>query len=334
MYYYRPIGINSAKITADEERKKRESTNKDSSLNEKQQIKIGINLLIVVEPDGKLQFDDTFNNIWEVRHIPSFANYESFVDLAKRFNFKNVCIVHHGTAFSVHNYKDELMIAMGATLLKALRNVYEKIKPKDLLSIDAEYIDNFFKKSEEFHQGGLPTKYIKAYLSLQLLFSQMLDGSKFFSIACNEADDVLFLDELSKMTTKKIKIFANSNFSSLDLDITYTYGGKSIQFGCLLNNFATALGRWNNPDGWYYVDTSNNKIIVTNKDLWLYSTKSKVYDLLEREKELSPIQKEKRIAAQKYYSKKFKTWYIKNWGQSNYNSWKIAIEKDYPDFKN
>lgn len=330
MYNYNSVIDDLRRQSIEKAKKIKEIRN----LGNEQEKKKNINLLIVVEPDGKLQFDDAFNTIWEVRHIPSFANYESFVDLAKRFNFKNICIVHHGNAFSVHNYKDELLISMGAPVLKALRNIYEKIKPKDLQSIDAEYVDKFFKKSEEFHQGGLPIKYIKAYLSLRLLFGQMLDNSNFFSVACNEADDVLFLDELSKMTDKKMKIFANSNFSSLDLDITYTYGGKSIKFGCLLNNYATALGRWNNSDGWYYMDTSNGKIVVTNKDLWLYSTKSKIYDLFERKRELTQIQKDKRIAAQKYFSKKFKTWYVKNWGQTSYNLWKTEIEKDYPDFKN
>lgn len=332
MYNYTPVGIYSAKALADEEREERESI-KYSSFKEKQQSKTSINLLIVVEPDGKLQFDDTFNTIWEVRHIPSFANYESFVDLAKRFNFKNICIVHHGNAFSVHNYKDELLISMGAPVLKALRNIYEKVKPKDLLSIDAEYIDNFFKKSEEFHQGGLPTKYIKAYLSLCLLFNNILDNSCFFSVACNEADDVMFSDELGKMTTKKVKIFTNSNFSSINLDITDIYAGKSITFGCLLNNYLTALGRWNNPDGWYCLDTSNNKLTVTNKDLWLYSNKSKIYDLLDRKKVLTDDQKDKRKYAQRYFSKKYKAWYIKNYGQAAYNKWKLLTEKSYPEFK-
>lgn len=336
MYNYKPIGIYAAKALADEDREERRENDSNRSLiKEKEQQRTGINLLIVVEPDGKAQLDDTFNTIWEVRHIPSFANYESFLDLCKRFTFKNICIVHHGNVFSVHNYEDDLLISMGTQALKALRSVYENFKPKDknLLLIDDEYVNKFHEESKKLYQGGLPLKYIKAYLSLCLLFDNILDNSYFFSVACNEADDVMFSDELARMTTKKVKIFTNSNFSSLKLDITDKYGGKIITFGCLLNNYLTPSGRWNNSDGWYYLDTSNNKLTVTNKDLWLYSNKTKIYELIERKAVLTDDQKIKRIYAQRYFSKKYKAWYIKNYGQTAYNSWKKKTEDEYPDFK-
>ncbi|UQB68103.1 hypothetical protein [Epilithonimonas zeae] len=56
--------------------------------------------------------------------------------------------------------------------------------------------------------------------------------------------------------------------------------------------------------------------------------------MFERKKELTKIQKEKKIDAQKnIILKKFKEWYIVNYGTGNYNSWKLSIEKRYPEFK-
>lgn len=87
------------------------------------------------------------------------------------------------------------------------------------------------------------------------------------------------------------------------------------------------------PERWYCFDTSNNKLTVTNKDLWLYSNKSKIYDLFDRKKVLTNDQKDKKIYAQRYFSKKYKAWYIKNYGQAAYNKWKLSTEKSYPEFK-
>lgn len=86
--------------------------------------------------------------------------------------------------------------------------------------------------------------------------------------------------------------------------------------------------------GFYRTSTRIRAVAgVTNKDLWLYSNKSKVYDLFDRKKVLTNDQKDKRIYAQRYFSKKYKAWYIKNFGQTAYNSWKLSTEKTYPDFK-
>lgn len=290
------------------EKREQKNKNTDSLNEEQQQKKKNVNLIITLESDGKAQFDDNYNTIWEVRHIPSFANYESFVDLAKRFNFKNVAIVHHGNAFSDHTYPDSMRVVLNANFLSILTKSYSNLVKKDLMSIDDKYFEDLRKETEKYFTGGLLLKEVKSYISLRLLLNAMLDDSNFFSIACDEADDKDFLTEMSKLTDKKMKIFANSNFSQIDLDRHYPRNNPYIfNFGSILNTFITFSPHWIDNNGWKYFDTSIKKTIITKKDLWLYSAnKSKVYDLIERKQQLTDKQLKKVSEFQIYYSKKFK----------------------------
>ncbi|MDN5476842.1 MAG: hypothetical protein L0G39_07915, partial [Chryseobacterium sp.] len=249
----------------------REKTNlfEDSMGYEPQQKKKIINLIITLESDGKYQFDETVK-MWEVRHIPSFANYESFVDICKRSSFKNVAVVHHGNTFSDHTYSKTMKVVLDALAFKTLKNVFEKLPKKDLIALDDEYFENFRKESEKYHQGGLELKDIKSYISLKLLLSNMLDGSNFFSVACDEADDKSFLTELGSMTDKEMKFFANSNRSDIKQrayeEIVSTK--EKFHFGSLLNNYLTPTGKFFNSDGWYIFNTKDKTLTTTKKDLW------------------------------------------------------------------
>ncbi|KYH06241.1 MULTISPECIES: hypothetical protein [Chryseobacterium] len=334
MYDYRPIGIYSAKTMADEERKKKNFF-EDSTIDDQQQKKKNINLIITLESDGKYQFDETFK-MWEVRHIPSFANYESFVDLCKRSNFKNVAIVHHGNTFSDHTYAKSMKVVLDALAFKTLKNVFEKLPKKDLISLNDDYFEDFRKESEKYHQGGLELKDIKSYISLKLLLSNMLNGANFFSVACDEADDKGFLNELGSMTNKEIKIFANSNRSDIKQrayeEITSTK--EKIYFGSLLNNYLTPSGKFFNSDGWYIFNTKNNTLTTTKKDLWLLSnTSSEVYLLKERSQNLTQDQLDEIYSAQKYYAKNYKKFYIEKMHgtETSYNQMREKIKKKYPD---
>lgn len=334
MYNYTPIGIYSSKSLEDEEREERTKNKNIDSLNEKQQQKKkNVNLIITLEPDGKAQFDDTYNTIWEVRHIPSFANYESFVDLAKRFNFKNIAIVHHGNAFSDHNYPDSTRVVLNASFLSILTKSYNSFVNKDLMSIEEKYFEDLRKETEKYFTGGLLLKEVKSYISLRLLLNTMLDSSSFFSIACDEADDKDFLKEISKLTDKKMKIFANSNFTRIETSRYFPLTNPFVRdFGSILNEYLTLPSSWLNDDGWYYYDTSTKKTIITKKDLWLYSTnKTKVYELFGRKKNFTESQIQKVNDNQIYHSKKFEKAYIAHEGKSKYDLLISQIIKRNPE---
>ncbi|WP_440625305.1 hypothetical protein [Chryseobacterium sp. 22532] len=334
MYNYRPIGIYSAKTMADEEREDRKERDFfEDSVDDQQQKKKNVNLIIALEADGKAQFDDTYNTIWEVRHIPSFANYESFVDLAKRFHFKNIIIVHHGNAFSDHTYPDSTRVVLNANFLSILTKSYDNFPKKDLISIDNQFFEDLRKETEKYFNGGLLLKEVKSYISLRLLFSQMLDNANFFSVACDEADDRDFLTELAKLTDKKMKIFANSNFTRIETSRYFPPTNPFVRdFGSILNEYLTLPSSWLSDDGWYYFDTASKKQIVTKKDLWLYSMhKSKIYDLFERKKNFTPSQIQKINDNQLYHSKKFEKAYIQHEGKAQYDLLITQIIKRNPE---
>lgn len=343
MYYYRPIGINSAKIMADEEREDREKNLSENSINnEKQQKKKNINLLIVTDYAGKYQFDDLFNvnKVWEVRQVSSFANYETFVDICKNYNFKNICVVHHGNVYSEkENYPDHLKVIIGSSNFEQLRKSFEALPEKDLMTLDDEYFEKFRKETEKYALEGYKLIEVKAYVSLRLLFSKMLDNSTYISFACDEADDKDTLLELGKMVdNKKIKLFANSNFSDIKVQAFEVIDGKNFYFGSALNKPATSIKEWKDANGWKYLDMPNNKIIATKKDLWIYSSsKTKVYELCDRlkayDEKKDPLYK-KLIYAQKYFSKKYRKMYLDKYGKTKFEYWKVETEKAYPELKN
>ena len=334
MYNYKPIGIYSAKSLADEEREKRNKKSIFDHLEkEPQQKKKNVNLLIVTDYTGKYQFDDTVNTIWEIRQISTFANYETFIDLCKRFNFKNIAFVHHGNVFSEkENYPDHLKVIIDSKKFNLMRKSFDSLPKQDLLTLNDEYFESFKKVTEKYAQGGLELKEIKAYISLRLLFDNMLDNSNFFSVACDEAEDKDFLKELGAMTNKKMKIFANSNFTKIDTSRWFPAVNPYIKdFGSILNSFLTTPKSWIDANGWYYLDTSSNTITITKKDLWLYSANTKIYELIKREKNFTPEQAKRVSEYQIYYSKKFKEGYVKHNSQKQYDLLMKQILKDNPD---
>lgn len=332
MYNYRPIGVYGAKTLADEEREKRLEKERPDEEDLQQQIKkTGKNLLIVLESDGKDQFDDTHNNIWLVRHIPSFANYDSFAELAKKYKFKNIAIVHHGNTYSDHTVRDAIKVILHYQDFQILGEAFKKMETKDITELDEKYFEDFRKECDKLQSGTYELRHVKSYMSLRLLLNTIQDNFSFFSIACNEADDNEYLYEMAKMTNKKIKIFANSNFTQIEISRHFPVNNPFvINFGSILNCFLTTGSSWVNPNGWSYIDTSSNKITVTKKDLWLYSIGAKVYELVDRTATLTPEQNKKVSEYQIYYSKKFKVGYSRAKGSVVYDQLIKQIIKDNP----
>lgn len=300
----------------------------NTQLNQNVKIK---NYLIVLDADGKAQFDDTKNSIWEVKLITNLASYTIIQNIIKSYSFRNFCLVHHGNTYSTVSIpKDERMI-FGVERMEQMEKIINAVGNKDFLEMDDSYFESLQKKSNELYIGGYPTNELKAFCSLKALIANIKEGGCYFSIACDEADDINLSVKLSAFATNNIKIFTNSNYTTIRRKNSYV---GITGYGSILNSFLTDSVYWIDNSGWKIYNSNDGTTVITNKDLWLYSkNKKKVYDLITRKKELNDKQKEKQSWAQTYYSKTFERQYVKKWGQEAYKKYLLQIEAKYPEFK-
>lgn len=290
-----------------------------------------INLLIVLELGGMAQFNRTYNDIWKFVKLDSLADIETIKKLNDEYEYKNICLVHHGNIFSDTATGLAKRIELMSYRIKEIKNVISKLEEIPT-EIDEAYANKIYQKSKTIYVKGTKIIEIKGFLGLKLLIGQLLDNGAFISVACNESDDPEFLTELGYFTDKNIKIFGNSNFSFIESNSPVKEQGLQCDaFRCILNSFITSA--WKDKKGWMYYDTKNKKIVVTNKDLWIYSLGTKIYELVARAKELTKEQSTKEEHAQRYFSKTYENFYIKNWGKPAFNNWKAVIKKTYLDFK-
>ncbi|RKR11605.1 hypothetical protein C8C83_3345 [Flavobacterium sp. 90] len=296
--------------------------------------KTEINLLIVLELGGTLQFNRVYNDIWKVVKMDRIADLEKIAELNKEYEYKNVCLVHHGNIFSdTSNPKSSLARAiLFANKIREIKLVISKLTeiPKE---INEAYATKILEKSKlMFAKNGPDELKIKTFLGLKMLIGAILDNGAFFSVACNEANKPEFLEELADLTDKKIKIFGNTNFSLIDDSGDQNIGKLVVEnYRCILNSFLSS--QWKNKNGWLYYDTELKKTITTKKDLWLFSKGTKIYQLITRTEKLTTQQTNKEGFAQQYFSKTFETFYIKHWGKAKYEGWKKNTEETYPEFK-
>ena len=308
--------------------------NGDTSFQEKTLIveKKKINLLIVLELGGVAQFKRTYNDIWEVIKLESLADLSKIRKLCTTFEFKNICIVHHGNIFSDTSIGKASWAILFANKIREIKLVISRLgEIPD--AIDDAYALKILEKSKlVFAKNGPDELKIKTFLGLKILISGLLDEGAFISVACNEADESAFLKELADFTIKNIKIFGNTNFSIIDDGSDYKYGKLTIyNYHSILNTYLSSA--WQDTRGWLYYDTKLKELIVTKKELWLHSKGKEIYTLLDRKSKLTQVQIDKEHYAQLYFSKKFETFHRKNVTTISYENWKKQIEQKYPDFK-
>lgn len=289
-----------------------------------------INLAVVLEKNGKDQFDKVANDVWRVKYFTTLADIQEIRDLNKIYNYKNICIVHHGNTFSDHTFTDDNLLILGPNAFKNIRNVLSQMPPVKEITDDC--ILKVYEKSLMVYKDGLPLNKIKGFFSLQLLFENLLDNGCFFSIACNEADDPSFTELLAGFSQRPIKVFTSSNYTTIEDSSTTFFAPLNITIShSILNSFLTDSTYWKDSKGWIYYDTQTQETVVTKKDLWLYSkNSSKVYELLTRTKKLSEQQSSEETAAQLLFSKKFVAAYVKQYGQSAFDIYKKKTENLYP----
>ncbi len=307
-----------------------------------------INLLIVLDDDSIAQFSDVKNDIWVVKYIRTFADIQFFKDLGNMYEYKNICIVHHGYTYSDRSFNEGNKVHLDSLVMKEIKKailangvepieitdeyvmeVFEKSKTITILNI--ELPDKSIKKIQ-----GVPKKWIQAFFSLKIMIKELSDNSCLFSVACWEAKTPDFLIELASFSDRKIKVFGSSNYVKVSTNNEYRQQGKTLcsGYGSILNNFLVATEDWLNSSGWIYYDSEHKTIITTNKDLWLYSkNQSKVYELVTRNKSLTKVQSDRLEYAQQYFSNKWETFYVKKYNKSNFDIWRKGVEAKYPDFK-
>lgn len=309
--------------------------NGDTSFQDKTLIvdKKKINLLIVLELGGITQFNRTYNDIWKCVKLESIADIEAINKLNAEYEYKNICLVHHGNIFSDTSKGKNSWAILFANKIREIKQVIAKLDTPT--EVDNTYVAKVVEKAKSLYTQNAPNEQkIKTCLGLKLLISNLLDEGAFISVACKEAEDPSFLTELGDFTDKNIKIFGNTNFSLIDDGTDYKYKDYDLSFDdyrSILNCYITSA--WKNKNGWQYYDTKLKEAVITKKDLWLHSMGKKIYTLLDRKSELTKDQIEKEYYAQLYFSKNYEKFYIKNWGQPEYKKWKIKTEKIYPDFK-
>lgn len=324
--------------------------NGDTSFQEKTLIveKKKINLLIVLDDDSKDQFSDTKNNIWTVRYNQTFSDIAFFQALSDKYEFKNICIVHHGYTFSDRSYNEDNKIHLDTTVMKEIKKAVLAVG-EEPLKITEEYIMQVFEKSKTITTLniplpnkttkkliGVPKKWIQAFFSLKIIIKGLLDNGCLFSAACWEGKTPDFLIELASFSDKKIKVFGSINYVKVSETNEYVQQGKMLfnGYGSVLNNFLVASEDWVKPDGWICYDTETKIATPTKKDLWIFShNRSKIYQLISRAKKLTPEQAEKLVYAQQYFSKSWEKFYITKYKKTTFDIWKKAVETKYPEFK-
>ncbi|AYN05793.1 MULTISPECIES: hypothetical protein [unclassified Flavobacterium] len=294
--------------------------------------KTKINLLIVLELGGNLQFNRVYNDIWKVVKLDSIADLEAINKLNAKYEYKNICLVHHGNIFSDTSKGKKNWAILFANKIREIKLVISKLSeiPKE---INQAYVTKILEKSKlTFAKDGPDELKIKTFLGLKMLIGAILDSGTFISVACNEADDAGFLKELADFTDKNIKIFGNTNFSFIDDGRDSTYNNLTIsEYHSILNSYLSSA--WRDKNGWLYYDTNLKQIIITKKELWLHSMGKKIYTLVDREAKLTKKQTDKEHYAQLYFSKIYEIFHKKYVTTISYDNWKKEQEKKYPDFK-
>lgn len=301
--------------------------NGDTSFqNEQITILSGENLILCLEFDTYSQLLDTIQSNWVPIYLKKIDEISGV--LSKYKNIKNVALVHHGSTYSSHlaGVQDKIVIS-DDWFTKYLPNVYNDLTEEEKKIEYEKQLDRLIEISKQKYTGGLDKKYFIAYIQLKNLISAISDGGNYFSVACDEADTDASIEALGNFTTKKIKVYANTKFTTVAYSMWYQYGSKKISgLGSILNIPLTS--NWDNNTGWRYYDTASKKVITTNRDLILKSEKEP-YKLIERSFKKIPEGYSYIIF---YYSKKFKKWYIENWKKEAYESWKKDIKSTYTKY--
>ena len=307
--------------------------NGDNSFQDKMLIvdKKKINLLIVLELGGMAQFNRTYNDIWKCVKLDSIADIEAINKLNAEYEYKNICLVHHGNIFSDTSKGKNSWAILFANKIREIKQVIARLDTPT--EVDNVYVAKLVEKAKSLYTENAPNEQkIKTCLGLKLLISNLLDEGTFISVACKEAENTDFLTELGDFTDKNIKIFGNTNFSLIDDGSDYKYGNLTLyDYRSILNSYLSSA--WKNKNGWIYYDTELKKIVITGKDLWLHSMGKKIYTLLDRRSKLTTQQVEKEHYAQLYFSKKYEAFHKKNVTTISYEDWKKEQQKKYPDFK-
>lgn len=329
-----------------------DNTNKINNTNDNRKE---VNMMIVLDKDNMAQFNDLKVNIWTVRHIDDLSDYEKVQTLVNEFIFKDLIIVHHGNVYSTVARPRDKRIILDSKYLEQIRHTIS-LYCLDVLEIaeewpNKEYNNELFEEIQHYstnrYIGGLPLNHIKAYFSLRLLLNNIINKGNYISIACDEGDNVStdinkqyletdVLKELGSLVENEITLYVNTNKSMIKYGQNFEDNNKiEFTYGCILNNYITPHKYNNTFDsrGWICYNTLKRAPVITHSDLWISSINQKKIILLARKNILEYKQVEKAKWTQAYFSKQVEKYYIKKWGNEHYQSYLRTIEASYPEIK-
>lgn len=292
--------------------------------NKELNVKLKTNILICFENLSYTQFSDTIQFNWEIRRLNHISDLKNILNEFEEIN--NIALIYHGGLYSSIITNDIEKIKLNEKMIcEYIPNVFDALS-NDEKSLDIEIVaDIMHERSKFLYKNGIERKYFIGYLYLKKMISSISDNGNYFSIACDEADTDETLKALGNLTEKKIKIFGNTNLTTIGYSITYKYQGIDVSgVGSILNIPLT--DSWDNKLGWKYFDTAEKKVVITNKDLVLKGTGKTPYKLIERN---FYTKGQDYIYVILYYSKKVKNWFLKNSNEIEYKNWKNEIKKNY-----
>jgi hypothetical protein len=284
-----------------------------------------INLLISIEKEQYNQLLDTINTIWEIGYLKDITKIEDALKKYEDYNMHNIALLHHGSRYcaKILPAGERALFWNTKFIQNTFKQIDENITCEKNISFE-EYLKRFKDIfSKKYMYSDEYESYIAVPFYMRILLNSIIDNGNYLSIACDEADDETFLDELSDLATKKIKLYANTNKTLIGQTAFFRYGSKEVKgYGSTLN-----LPLTNNvadKRGWVYFDCGTKEKTTTRKDIVLNSleTKEKPFSLIP----LGSVSKEQQNNRQMYYSKKFKKWYTDNWGKEAFEKWNNELK--------
>lgn len=164
--------------------------------------------------------------------------------------------------------------------------------------------------------------FIVTFVCLKRLISKIVDGGTYLSIACNEAEDPSFLPAMGNLTNKKIALYASRDVITINMKIDrITSNSQKVlldDYGTIFN--VALISKWIDGSslGWSFYESNAEGQVDTNKDIILNSAGRDAFTSIAGG---SMSQKQKNLIS-RYYSKKYKTYYVSVWGESGYARWR------------
>jgi RHS repeat-associated protein len=274
-----------------------------------------VNVIVTLDAKTAAELKDTRGSSWHVITASSVAEIpevlKKFLE-SKNATLVNLAFVHHGNDYGYG--EDNKPILLGGKDIAALNQFAKTIVERNNNTKPADF-DAQLKAEAE---GKFTESEVDGYVALGNTLNQISSGGNYFSIACDEADDINTAKELNYLAGGSINAYVNSNGTTIQSTITTTYRGynpKSLTYGSILNQRLTPRRNFVNSSGWVYYNHATQLTVSTGKDLILNSVGNPFSFVNDNYVDKN------RVLRIRYYSNSFHKWVKTNSGDKGYNNW-------------